>query len=90
MNRTTIVLPDDIKAEALKRARTVGVSFGAIVREALTKLLQQPVEDASQRSRRQAIDAMLRFADGAPAGPPDLTARLDDYLYGPPPRRRNS
>jgi Arc/MetJ family transcription regulator len=82
MNRTTIVLPDDLKAEALKRARVKGISFGALVREALDNLLTGPVEDATQQSRRQAIEAMLRFSEHAPAGPPDLSDRLDDYLYG--------
>jgi|GEM_PF-1262863 len=90
MNRTTIVLPDDIKAEALKRAQAKGVSFGSLVREALGKLLQEPSENAAQRSRRQAVEAMLQFGHHAPAGPSDLSERLDDHLYGPPKARRAS
>ena len=90
MNRTTIVLPDDIKAEALKRAQAQGVSFGALVREALGKLMQEPSENAAQRSRRQAVAAMLQFSQHAQAGPVDLSERLDDYLYGPPKTRRTS
>ena len=90
MNRTTIVLPDAVKAEALKRARAKGVSFGALVREALDRFLKEPAEDASQRSRRQAIEAMLRFGDDAPSGPPDLAERLDDHLYGDTPARSES
>ena len=90
MNRTTIVLPDDIKAAALKRAQAKGVSFGALLREALGKLLQEPSENATQRSRRQAVDAMLQFSQHAPAGPADLSERLDDHLYGPRKTRRTS
>jgi hypothetical protein len=90
MNRTTIVLPQDIKAAALKRAQARGVSFGALVREALDKLLQEPAENAAQRSRRQAVAALLQFGQQAPAGPADLSARLDDHLYGPAKARRAS
>jgi post-segregation antitoxin (ccd killing protein) len=82
MNRTTIVLPDELKAQAIKQARAKGISFGALIREAVEKFLAEPAEDASQRSRRQAIAAMLRFGENAPAGPHDLSERLDDYLYG--------
>ena len=84
MNRTTIVLPDEVKAQALKQARAKGISFGAFIREAVEKFLAEPTEDASQRSRREAISAMLRFGENAPAGPHDLSERLDDYLYGHP------
>lgn len=90
MNRTTIVLPDDVKAEALKRARAKGVSFGALMREALDRLLKEPAEDAAQQSRRKAVEAMLRFGEDAPAGPPQLSDRLDDYLYGGPTARSES
>lgn len=90
MNRTTIVLPDDIKAEALRRARAKGVSFGALVREALEKYLTTPAEDAAQHSRRQAIEAMLRFSQHSPAGPPELSERLDEFLYGTPKTRENA
>jgi hypothetical protein len=90
MNRTTIVLPDDIKAAALKRAQAEGVSFGSLVREALGKLLREPSQNAARRSRRQAVAALLEFGHHAPAGPTDLSERLDDYLYGPPKSRRAS
>jgi hypothetical protein len=82
MNRTTIVLPDDIKSEAVKRAQSKGISFGAFVREAIARLLAEPTEDTTQRARREAIEAMLRFSQDAPPGPKDLAEHLDDYLYG--------
>ena len=82
MNRTTIVLPDDIKLQAQERARAQGVSFGALVREAITRYLVRPAEDTTRRARREAVEAMLCFGDDAAAGPPDLSEHLDDYLYG--------
>jgi Arc/MetJ-type ribon-helix-helix transcriptional regulator len=87
MNRTTVVLPDNLKAQAMKTAQAKGISFGELVREAIEKLLATSGEDASQRSRRQAIAAMLQFAETAPAGPADLSERLDDYLYGKPSKK---
>lgn len=90
MNRTTIVLPHDIKTAALKRAQARGVSFGALVREALDKLLREPTEDAAQRSRRQAVSAMLQFGQQGAAGPADLSVRLDEHLYGPVKAKRTS
>ncbi len=90
MNRTTIVLTDDLKVEASRRARARGVSFGALVREALDKLLKEPSESVAQQSRRKAVEVMLRFSDDAPAGPPHLSERLDDDLYGGPPARSRS
>ncbi|NLH73901.1 MAG: hypothetical protein GX456_12675 [Verrucomicrobia bacterium] len=41
----------------------------------------QPAEDAAQKSRRQAIEAMPQLAEHAPYGPPDSSERLDGYLY---------
>lgn len=92
MNRTTIVLPEDVKAEAMKRARARGTSFGGLVREALDRFLREPSggEDTSQRERRQAVEAMLRFGRHAPPGPKDLSENLDDYLYGHKSTRRGS
>jgi Arc/MetJ family transcription regulator len=90
MNRTTIVLPSDVKAEAMRRARARGISFGELVREALARLLREPGEDANRRARRQAVQAMLRFARHAPAGPRDLSANLNDYLYNGKRTRRRS
>jgi Arc/MetJ family transcription regulator len=89
MNRTTIVLPEDVKAQAMKRARAQGISFGELIREALARLLREPGgEDEGRRKRRQAIEAMLRFGRRANPGPKDLSSNLDDYLYGDKPIRR--
>lgn len=90
MNRTTVVLPDTLKAQAMKTAQAKGISFGELVREAIEKLLSAPGESASQRSRRQSVTAMLQFAETAPSGPADLSERLDDYLYGKPSKKSPS
>ena len=82
MNRTTIVLPEDVKDQAMKVAHAKGISFGSLVWEALSKFLSEPSADATQRARQREINTLLRFSEDAPSGPPDLSERLDDYLYG--------
>lgn len=74
MDRTTIMLPADLKARALRRARKLGVSLGQLIRDSLTSSLQTP--DKSPDSL---------FADDAVYGDAtasDVAKNHDDYLYG--------
>lgn len=76
MHRTTIMLPDDLRNRALRRAEELGVSLGELVRESLDSLLN--------RSRRPAADDPL-FADNAVfrgESPDDLSENHDHHLYG--------
>ena len=83
MNRTTVVLPKSLKVQAVKRARARGISFGELLREALTDNLRQPhAVDREKQKRRDAINEMLKFSQHAQPGPKDLAENLDDYLYG--------
>jgi len=80
MKRTTIMLPEDLKMRALKRADIVGLSLGGFIRESLEKSLQTSDVD-------QADDDPL-FADNATfqgKTPADLALKHDDYLYGDKP-----
>ena len=77
MQRTTVMLPQDLKARAMLLARERGISFGELLRECLTATLNEPAGDAR--------DADPLFADTAvyegPA-PSDLAKEHDRYLYG--------
>lgn len=88
MTRTTIVLPEPLKRHTEEQARRAGMSFAEFVRRALQAAINEPPVAAAQRRRKTAIAAMMRFREDAPAGPADLTARLDDYLYGDQPAKR--
>jgi hypothetical protein len=76
MKRTTIMIPEALKIQALKHARMMGISFGQLVRESLKRRLQtskdvQPVDDPL-------------FADNAVflgETPSDLAENHDSYLY---------
>jgi hypothetical protein len=39
MQRTTIVLPPELKSRATERARAMGISFGELARQALERML---------------------------------------------------
>lgn len=68
------MLPAELKARALRRAKDKGVSFGSIVRESLELALKDD---------KGAADCF--FSDSAVykgKAPNDLSTRHDDYLYG--------
>ena len=78
MRRTTIMLPNELKAEADATARARGISFGELVRESLTRALERT------RSGRAVAgdpfwDDHVVYAADAPA---DLAVDHDRYLYG--------
>ncbi len=76
MHRTTIMLPPDLKARALKRAHLMRKSLGELIRQSLEQLLQHPGKSARQ-------DPF--FADKAVyrgKAPRDLAKNHDKYLYG--------
>ena len=83
MERTTIMLPADLRLRAARRAAAGGTSLGEFIRQAMLEKLAAPPEprgDDPFWSDREV------FAGAAPG---DLAARHDDYLYGdaPAPQR---
>jgi hypothetical protein len=74
MKRTTVMIPEDLKARAERRARRTGVSFGSLVRDSLQAALREPVPAAEDPFLSDA--AVYRGAV-----PRDLSARHDHYLY---------
>lgn len=76
MQRTTLMLPPDLKARAQQHARGLGISLGELVRRAL----ESELTDAGPDDRASDI----LFADDAVytgPGPRDLAAEHDRYLY---------
>lgn len=75
MHRTTILLPDDLKRRAAKRARREGVSLAELIRSALEEKLaaRRSVADDPLWKALEPIDF--------PDSPGDLAANHDDYLY---------
>jgi hypothetical protein len=76
MKRTTIMLPEDVKARAERRAKRLGISLAQLIRNSLELLLGDRVPGPGE-------DPF--FADTAVyAGraPKDLAASHDRFLYG--------
>jgi Arc/MetJ-type ribon-helix-helix transcriptional regulator len=82
MKRTTVMLPEDLRARAVRRARKLGVSMGEFIRRAMESWL-----DAGQGAADE--DPLLKDEatyDGQ--SPSDLAARHDEYLYDRPAGKR--
>lgn len=77
MKRTTVMLPEDLKVQALKRAGTMGISLGRFIRGAMERALQQPNGDESADDPLFTDDAV--FLEETPL---DLAQNHDEYLYG--------
>lgn len=77
MQRTTIMLPRDLKLRAVERAKVKGMSLGEIIRESLERALQPEADDS--RTRDPLFSEPLLFTGDVPT---DLAERHDDYLYG--------
>ncbi|MDL5053047.1 hypothetical protein QQ056_05710 [Oscillatoria laete-virens NRMC-F 0139] len=84
MTRTTIVIPDELKTQAFDYSRRKGMTFGEFVRQAIEEKMHDEKsgdQNIHQKKARQ-VRKLLDFAAPVYSGPPDLTANLDDYLYG--------
>jgi hypothetical protein len=76
MDRTTIMLPADLKAAASQFAAQSGMSLGELIRESLAARLAHP--DAATREDPFFADQVV-FPGPVPA---DLSLNHDKYLYG--------
>jgi hypothetical protein len=86
-DRTTVVLPPELKKRAVLRARQQGISFGEYVRRALQDRLAQapkkvvmiPWKKGRRKTGDPFWDNLVTYDDG---GPTDMSTRHDDYLAG--------
>ena len=76
MNRTTIMLPEELKLLAEREAYRRGISLGEVIRLALKDWVYPKKKN---RSRDPLFDFNLKF--DAPCED-DLSQKHDDYLYG--------
>jgi len=76
MHRTTIMLPADLRSQATRRAREMGISLGELIRESLADWLGR-TEAPNNEDSLLADDAIFE----GPV-PRNLAAEHDRYLYG--------
>lgn len=76
MTRTTIMLPEDLKARVSKIAHLKGMTLGQLIRESLNHV----IEDVGAKAESDPFwsDRSV-FKD---AGPADAAKNHDAYLYG--------
>lgn len=75
MHRTTIMLPDDLKAKAEDVSRKKGFSLSEFVREAMKDLLKK-----YEGGKGDAFFIDTAVYTGS--APKDISKNHDDYLYG--------
>lgn len=77
MKRTQIYLPEQTHQTLFRLAKKRKVSFAQIVRACIEREMGRMDTDYSGRKTMQAITRL-----GIRGGPKDLSANLDQYLYG--------
>lgn len=79
MNRTTILLPDELQRHARRLAKKRGTTLSGLIR----KQLEQAVTENEAVNERRREDPL--FSNWKPSKrkvPADLSANHDHYLYG--------
>ena len=77
MDRTTIMLPPDLKIRASNQAKKMNISLGHFIREALNKYL-----DSENKTPDQNDPFLVDNAVFSGETPHDLASNHDEYLYG--------
>jgi hypothetical protein len=76
MKRTTIMIPEDLKIRAARRANAVGISLGGFIRESLERALNS---DGKVALDDPYLSDNSVYEDDIPT---DLAQNHDNYLYG--------
>jgi len=80
MKKTTILLPEDLRNRASRRAYSRGISFGQLAREAIEKYLTE--ENRKRDDTDPFFDDCEVFEASAPE---DGSTDFEDSLYGSKP-----
>ena len=76
MKRTTVMIPDDLKIRAARRAHSLGVSLGEFIRDSLERNLKS--DKAASLDDPYMADIAVYEGDI----PLDIAQNHDKYLYG--------
>ena len=68
MDRTTIMLPPDLKIRASNQAKKMGISLGKLIRDALEKSLKNRVGERDISSPHQIVKFVLLLREGVDIG----------------------
>ena len=77
MDRTTIMLPPDLKIRASNQAKKMGMSLGQLIRDTLENSL------ITESKRKTAADSLFLDSEVFEGKTPkDLSSEHDNYIYG--------
>jgi len=76
MRRTTVMIPEDLKIRAVRRANSAGLSLGGFIRESLERALKS---DAAGTLDDPFLNDNAVYEDDTEV---DLAQNHDIYLYG--------
>ncbi|MBW2671288.1 MAG: hypothetical protein JRD87_15710 [Deltaproteobacteria bacterium] len=76
MKRTTVMIPEDLKNRACKRASSTGISLGGFIRESLERALRA---DTAVMNDDPFLTDNAVYEDNTEI---DLAQNHDKYLYG--------
>ncbi len=76
MKRTTVMIPDDLKNRASRRASSVGISLGGFIRESLERALRA---DTTVMNDDPFLTDNAVYEGSTEV---DLAQNHDKYLYG--------
>jgi hypothetical protein len=76
MKRTTVMIPEDLKIRAAKRANLVSISLGGFIRESLERALKS---DTTRTLDDPFLTDNTIYESDTPV---DLAQNHDKYLYG--------
>ena len=79
MHRTTIMLPEDLRQRAVRKAQEMGISLGEFMRNCAEKELKAEKKGKHKRKERDPFFADEEVWTG-PA-PRDGSINIDKYLY---------
>ena len=79
MKRTTIMIPNEMKAKAQNRAKMMGISFGCFVRESIKASLDNENAESNLYAQDPFFADKVVFTGEVPK---DSAKNHDDYLYG--------
>lgn len=77
MERTTIMLPHDLKLQVTQHARRKGISMGELIRDAITAALSKAGDNGKSDD---PLFSDNEFFQGPASA--DIAANHDEYLYG--------
>jgi len=78
MQRTTIVLPQDLKHRAFKHARKLGISFAKFTQQSLEKAINEPAEEKTSK-KNDPFFSNRNFWKGDVSS--NLSTSIDDEIY---------